>query len=274
MNDLNDLLFEKFRKLIFEESGINLNSEKKELVRTRLLRRLQKCEIPSYKEYYDYVIKDSAEMVHMLDAISTNLTSFFREPKHFQFLNNKLLPELINETRKKDSRRIRVWSAGSSTGEEPYSLMMTVLEHIENALVWDIKLLATDISTEVLGKAKKGVYASDRMKTIPQNLTRKYFQKGCGKNNGLMKVKENVKKLIHFNRINLMDNTYPFSGLFDFIFCRNVMIYFDRKTQEELINKFYSHLQKGGYLFIGHSESLTGVTHPFSYIQPTIYRKR
>jgi len=273
MNDLTDIVFEKYKIFIFRESGINLSDEKRELLRTRLLKRLQVCGFTSYSDYLRRVQQDPKELVCMLDAISTNLTSFFREPKHFEFLNSKLLPDLLLKKRKANSQKIRVWSSGASTGEEPYSLMMTILEHIDKPMVWDIKLLGTDINTEVLAKARDGVYTLEKLKTVPSGIKHKYFQNGRGNSQGLSRVKDSVKKLIYFKRLNLMDERYPFSGPFDFIFCRNVMIYFNRQTQEKLVNRYYDYLSKGGCFFIGHSESLTGIQHKFSYVQPTIYRK-
>jgi len=273
MNDLTDIVFEKYKKFIFQESGINLSDEKRELLRTRLLKRLQSCGLESYSDYLRLVQEDSKELVCMLDAISTNLTSFFREPKHFDFLNKTLLPDLLAKNKKDSVQKIRVWSSGASTGEEPYSLMMTILSHIDNPAVWDIKLLGTDINTEVLAKARNATYALEKLKTVPSDIKRKYFQNGHGKSLGFGRVKDSVRKLIYFKRLNLMNERYPFSGPFDFIFCRNVMIYFNRQTQETLVNRYYDYLSSGGYFFIGHSESLTGINHKFSYVQPTVYRK-
>ncbi len=275
VSDLTDTLFDKYRTLILNESGISLSQDKKELVRTRLIGRLKETGLDSYKKYYEFVTQpeSSHEMIHLLDAISTNLTSFFREQAHFDFLNSKLIPELLIKKQKEGSRRIRIWSAAASTGEEPYSLILTMLEHVDS-LAWDIKLLATDINTKVLARAREGVYPEERLKSVPQPLLNKYFQKGKTANSGFGKVKDSVRKLVAFRRLNLMETPYPFSGPFDFIFCRNVMIYFTKETQGKLINIFHSHLEKGGFLFIGHSESLTGIKHPFSYVRPTVYCKR
>ena len=273
--DLSDQEFQAFSNLVYEKAGINLHAGKKELVRARLARRIKEKGFASFGDYYRFVIHDEngGEMIHLLDAISTNLTSFFRESKHFHFMTEKFLPEMATVKTKKGPRRLRIWSAGCSTGEEPYSIAMTVLDHLPRAEDWDIKILATDISTQVLDRAWRGLYTAKQVNEIPGAVLGRYFQKGRGKTEGWYKIKDKVKGLVAFHRLNLMD-PFPFSKPLDLIFCRNVMIYFDKKTQADLITRYRQVLNGGGYIFIGHSESLSGIKHSFQYIQPTIYRKK
>jgi len=205
--------------------------------------------------------------------MSTNLTKFFREEEHFNFLNKTVLPALLSQKRANDERHIRVWSAGCSSGEEAYSLGITLLNHIDSPLVWDIKILATDISTDILKMAADGIYEKEKVDNIPKQLFNIYFDKEGQEVNSRYCIKPLLRNLLTFRRLNLIDDKYPFKGKFDFIFCRNVMIYFDKKTQEKIVNRFYNHLEDGGYLFIGHSESLNGVKSPFKYKLPAVYRK-
>ncbi|MEK6538364.1 MAG: protein-glutamate O-methyltransferase CheR [Nitrospirota bacterium] len=272
---ITDEEFNLFRKLIYDKSGINLSPEKKSLIQTRLIKRLHLRNCETFYQYYRYINMDRTgeEMIAMLNAISTNLTKFFREEEHFNFLNNKVLPDLISNKRKNVERKLRVWSAGCSSGEEAYTLGITVLRHIDTPLVWNIKILATDISTDILQMAAEGVYEVDKISNLPKELLNEYFVKDNAGYNNCYKVTPLLRDIITFRRLNLIDETYPFKGKFDFIFCRNVMIYFDKKTQEGIVNRFYNHLEDGGYLFIGHSESLNGVKSPFKYELPAVYRK-
>lgn len=273
--DLTDREFQLFRSLIFEKSGITLNEGKKELVRTRLGSKLRKGGFGSFKEYYNYVLDDRTgeELVTLLDAISTNLTSFFREINHFHYLRKNIIPEIMEKKRNDSAKEIRAWSAGCSSGEEPYSLAFTLADILQGGKSWDVKLLATDISTKVLARAARGVYTEEQVKTVPKEMAMKFLDRVVEDGDRLYKIKHDIKGMIQFKRFNLMTPTFPFKRGFDFIFCRNVMIYFDKPTQQTLINKFYGALSEGGYLMIGHSESLTGVQHRFKYMQPTIYRK-
>jgi chemotaxis protein methyltransferase CheR len=206
-----------------------------------------------------------------LDSISTNFTFFFREQKHFDYLKSEYLPELM-EKKRENGRRLRFWSAGCSSGEEAYSIAMTVLEVIDRPMLWDISILATDISTKVLKTAGTGIFHKERVHSLPSGLIKKYFLKGDRNWEDYVKIKDHVRQLVHFKRLNLME-PFHFKGFFDCIFCRNVMIYFDKKTQSDLVNRFYDCLEKTGVLLIGHSESLTGMNHPFHYLRPAIYKK-
>jgi chemotaxis protein methyltransferase CheR len=265
--------FEKFSRLVYEQSGISLHDGKKELIKARLSKRVRQGRFKSFRDYYQYVVQDDSgeELVFLLDSISTNLTSFFREPSHFDYLKNELLPRW-KTARKGSDPQIRVWSAGCSSGEEVYSLAITLQEGLEHPEQWKIKILATDLSTKVLKKAMAGIYEQDRIRKIPMPLIKKYFLKGDHQWREYVKVKNRLKDPVEFKRFNLME-PFPFKEPFDCIFCRNVMIYFDKKTQETLVNRFYQCLEPEGVLFIGHSESLTGIPHPFKYVKPAIYKK-
>ena len=271
---LTDDDFRAFSQLVRTKAGINLHEGKRELVRARLSRRVRECNFLTFSDYYDYVVSDETgdELIQVLDSISTNLTNFFRESKHFSFMKDKMLPDLTAEREKRGPRRLRIWSAGCSTGEEPYSIAMTVLDFSLRMADWDFKILATDISTRVLRSAWEGKYRADRMRDVSLARLRKYFTKGTGNQDGWFRIRDDIRELIVFRRFNLMES-FPFKHPLDLIFCRNVMIYFDKATQARLVKKFHGALNNGGYLFIGHSESLTGVDHGFKYVQPTVYRK-
>lgn len=274
--DLLPKEFAKFRELIFQKSGISLHDGKRELVRTRLGARLRELGISSYGEYYDLVAGDPTgnELVLMLDSISTNLTSFFRENGHFEFIRKQVVPEMIKRHQSSGQKELRIWSAGCSSGEEPYTLAFTLNEALRNMKGWTLKILATDISTQMLQRAASGKYIREKIKTVPSDMLKRYMDKVGDSGNEIYVVKPEIRKLIQFKRFNLMTPQFPFKKKFDFIMCRNVMIYFDKSTQETLVNKYYDTLAPGGYLLIGHSESLTGVSHRYKYIKPTVYKKQ
>jgi len=270
--ELRDTEFDKISRLVHSHCGIHLHDGKKELVKARLGKRIREGNFKSFAQYYDYVKtgEGTDEFIAMIDSLSTNLTSFFREDGHFRALA-RIVPALIRESKGRGRTRLRLWSAGCSTGEEPYTMAITALESAQGAAA-DIRILATDISTRVLKKAAQGIYPAERVKSIPPDLLRKYFQVGQGNWAGHYRVKRDVRDVVVFEHFNLME---PIAAgePFDVIFCRNVMIYFDKKTQEGLVNRLHSRLTRGGYLFIGHSESLTGLRHPFQYTEPGVYRK-
>ncbi len=265
--------FLKISRLVYDQSGISLSDSKKELVKARLGKRIRKGRFQSFGEYYRYVINDQSgeELILLLDSISTNFTHFFRENHHFEYLRNSLIPQIKNRTGCYQ-KKIRIWSAGCSSGEEPYSIAITLSESLTPASEWNLKILATDISTKVLTNAQSGIYLKEKIEALSPDLAKKYFLRGENQWQNHVKVKSTLKSVVKFQRINLMDS-FSFSEPFDCIFCRNVMIYFDKKTRENLVNRLYNHLEKGGVLFIGHSESLTGIDHPFSYVNPAIYKK-
>jgi len=264
---LTDIDFERFRKLIYERSGICLNTKKKGLLHSRLIKRLQEKGFKSFKDYYQYVVNDKNEIIYLIDSISTNVSEFFREFSHFEFLKDYILPEIFLK-----KKHIYIWCAGCATGEEPYSLAILLLENMKDYRFKNIKILATDISTKALEIAKMGIYEEKKVKNIPLSLLKTYFQKGIGKWDGYYRVKHFVKDIVIFKWFNLMDYC-SFKRPFDIIFCRNVMMYFDKKTNQKLIEYLYRYLSKGGYLFIGHSESLMNLDHKFRYIKPAIYKK-
>lgn len=273
---ISDREFELLRKLVYERSGIKLNAGKKSLVQGRLNKLLTGNGFNSFRQYYDHITADKTgeALTGMLDAISTNLTSFFREERHFDYLNSSYLPNLIQRKKREGCCSIRVWSAGCSSGEEPYSLAITILDHLDNRSQWDLTLLATDISTKMLKTAIAGVYAKERIGRLPVGVTQQNFDKIADKASGResFRVKPAVKQIIKFRHFNLME-PFNFKRPFDIIFCRNVMIYFDKQTQQKLVDKYYHNLAVGGLLFVGHSESLTGIKHSFRYVEPTIYQK-
>ncbi len=266
---ITDEEFQRFSRLVYQEAGIALSANKKALLVSRLSKRLRELGFATFKAYYACVVGETErkEFTHMLDLISTNKTDFFREPKHFEFMHNHLFPE------HQETKKVRIWSAGCSSGEEPYSIAITLYDGMSFPAQWDCKILASDLSTRVLTKAASGIYEIERVKNLTPDVIRRHFANGIGVNIGKVKVKPHLSSMIVFQRINLMDERYPIKTPLDVIFCRNVMIYFDRPTQERLIRRFYNHLKPGGHLFIGHSESLQWVGHQFVYVEPTVYRK-
>lgn len=265
---MSDEEFRLYQKLIYDVVGINFTENKKQLLVSRLRKRLEAQGIGSYAEYRKFVVDphNSDEFVQMINVISTNKTDFFREPQHFEFLKAHVYPNLGKKN------KIRIWSAASSSGEELYTLAITLLEAISSVRGKDVKILGTDISTKVLDEAEQGVYSEESVAPIPDPLLKKYFLKGQGRWAGHYLVREELKELISFRRLNLMQ-PFPLKGLFDFIFCRNVMIYFDKPTREELVGKLAHQLQPGGYLFIGNAESLSGLKTSLKYVQPAIYQR-
>ena len=270
---LTESQFNKITKLVKGKCGINLHDGKQELVKARLAKRLRKLGLSDYRQYISYIERDSSgnELLAMLDAISTNLTSFFRESDHFEYFSKKVIPRIITNAGK-TGRRLRIWSAGCSSGEEPYSIAICLCEGLRELSLWDAGILGTDISIRMLDRAGEGVYNGERVKTVPGLLRSKYFQCVQSRPDRLYLINQGLRKFVHFARLNLMD-PWPMRGLLDAIFCRNVMIYFDKPTQQTLINRFSDLLLPGGTLFIGHSESLADINHGLRYVQPTVYQK-
>ncbi len=267
--------YQKVGDMVHRHCGITLHDGKRELVKARIAKRLRATGHGSIPEYLKAVETDASgrEFIELIDAMSTNLTSFFREENHFVHLRQAHLPTVIERKAKVRDRRLRVWSAGCSSGEEPYSLAMTILEALDGAGTWDVRILATDISTHVLRLASAGVYAGERLASVPAALRGKYFRAAPLDDGAAgFAASDALRNLIHFRHLNLMA-PWPFNGPLDFIFCRNVMIYFDKPTQERLVGRYFDLLAPGGLLFTGHSESLTGINHRFKYVLPTIYRK-
>ena len=259
--------FERISQLVYHLTGINLHPGKEELVNARLTKRLRVLGLKSFDAYMEYLkrVNPEGELVAMIEAMTTNKTSFFRERQHFDYLGRQIVPGLRN-------RKVRVWSAGCSSGEEPYSIAILLNEAIQNPAPWDISILATDLSSRMLARGRKGTYDTSHLQDVPPLLISKYFTCIETKPVRCYQVLEPVRRQVHFAQLNLMEE-WPMSGPFDAIFCRNVMIYFDKTTQERLVNRFWKLLKPGGHLFVGHSESLTGTSHKFRYVQPAIYLK-
>ncbi len=274
--DLTRAEYELFRRLIYEKSGINLGDQKMQLVRARLGKQMRSGRYKSYRAYFEFVQSDPTgnELCRLIDAISTNTTHLFREKQHFDFLA-KTIRGWAEDTHWRNGRRhVRIWSAACSSGEEAHSIAMTAHHQLANCLTLTPKILATDISTRVLARARAGLYEPHRLGTVPIEFRLRYLvavhdQEG----KPFMQISPDLQRLITFARLNLMSDTFPFHHPFDFIFCRNVMIYFDRPTQQTLVNKLARHLRPGGYLLIGHSESLNGLNQPLRYVRPTVYQK-
>jgi len=273
--ELKDKEYQLLADLIYKKSGISLGDNKKELVRTRFQKLIRQLGLKSFKEYYEYVVNDKSgsELVRMIDAISTNHTFFFREKDHFDFFSSQGLPDIVKKKAAAGNRKIRIWCAAASSGEEPYTIIICILEAMDT-YGWDIKMLATDISTKVLAKAVEGRYRSNQLKEMSPLLISKYFDREDVAGEKLYRVKPELKSFITYRRFNLMRPQFPFKGKFDFIFCRNVMIYFDPPTQQNLVQKLLNFLDMGGYLFIGHSETLTGaVKNRVRTVGPALFQK-
>jgi chemotaxis protein methyltransferase CheR len=252
--------------MIYERSGITLGDKKEALVAARIGKRTRQLGLASDDEYLSFVNNDTSgdELIHLLDAISTNVTFFFRENEHFNLITRCFL-DWYNH----GQRSFRFWSAGCSSGEEPYSIAMTLLDALGEKIVPDIKILATDLSTKVLSIASNGIYDSKKVEELPAQQLMNYFEK----HDSGLRIKDTVRSLITFCRLNLSTIPFPMSGPMDMILCRNVMIYFDQSFRRQLVNEYHRLLKKGGYLLVGHSESLNGMTSGFKTVAPSIYMK-
>lgn len=265
--------FNKLSAFIYDGYGIKLPPVKKTLLESRLQKRINALQLSSFKDYCDFVFSPKGqqqEVVHMIDLVTTNKTGFFREPDHFAFLQSHILPEFI---KKYPGKSIQVWSAGCSSGEEAYTLAMVLSEYAQR-VAFDFKIYATDISTHVLNKAITAIYTEERTAAIPLQLKRKYFLKSKNVNEKLIRVIPALRAKVGFGRLNFMDDSFDAVNNFDIIFCRNVIIYFDKPTQEKVINKLCSKLKPGGYFFLGHSESITSMNLPLEQVKPTVFQKR
>lgn len=267
---MDQRIFERFRDIIYAKSGITLGPQKVSLVSARVAKRMRALNIGEYEDYLRHVLDDKSgnELVHLLDAISTNVTSFYRESQHFDFLQSTL-----EQWREKGQTRFRIWSAASSTGEEPYTIAITMLEALRQPGV-DIKILATDISTRVLEVCMHGVYPESRVEPVPTALRQRYFSRFQDNGEAYYGVNDELRRLITFRRLNLSTPPFPMKGPFDFIFCRNVMIYFDETVRRGIIQEAHRLLKPGGYFVVGHSESLTGNSGPFRVIRPSVYQNQ
>jgi chemotaxis protein methyltransferase CheR len=270
-------LFRKFQQLIYQEAGIWLGEHKQALLTGRLARRLRLLGLDSMQEYFQLLTQPDQqhERAVMIDCITTNETHFFREPRHFDFLQQRVFPRWHSEAESSHRpQQLRVWSAGCSSGEEPYSLAMLLLKHFPEEVGWNVEVLATDISTRVLEKARMAMYPIEKAKDIPAEYLRAYMLKGKGEHNHVMKVGPEVHRVVRFARINLHADSYPVTGFFDLIFCRNVLIYFDQKSKKKVIAGILRHLSPSGMLFVGHSEHLGSTVPDLRMIAPTIHTLR
>ncbi len=261
--------FEVLRNISNQHSGIIVSDDKFDMFYGRLSKRVRNLGLNNFHEYCQFLQdRPDEEFTTFINAITTNLTSFFREGHHFDLLAKEVLPELLDKNA--SSRRLRIWSAGCSTGEEPYSLAMTVLENVPGH--WDVKILATDLDTNVLNTAASGIYTHEGVNGIPRDRLKRFFKRGKGRQQDKVKVIPEARQLIHFRQLNLMTD-WPMKDQFDFIFCRNVLIYFDQETKTTLARRYAERLRENGWLFIGHSESLHTLDTPFNLIGKTVYQK-
>ena len=270
MEPIDQETFRKFAAFIYERCSICLSDNKMALLSARVKKRMRTLNLFDYKKYFEYITKEEneEEITNLIDAISTNVTSFFREMPHFD-----VLTDMMKSWSSSGQKKFRFWSAACSTGEEPYSLAITLKEAAEGKDA-DMKILATDISTKVLNTAAAGVYQKDKVKQVPQNLLEKYFNKiHQSDRTYIYETKNDVRNLVVFKKLDITKPPYPMKGPLDCVFCRNVMIYFDQITKERLVNAMYDLLKPGGLLCVGHAESLTGMKHKFKYVKPAVYVK-
>lgn len=269
---IKDKVFQLISSFIYDQVGIQLPYTKKTMLEARLQKRLKHLGLDSFEAYCEHVFSPAGkqnEMVHMIDAVTTNKTDFFREPGHFQYLTNSVLPSLNNG----HGQHMRLWSAGCSSGEEPYTLAMVLSEYAAEHQHFDFSILASDISTRILATAKAAIYSEDRINDIAMHIRKKYLLRSRDRHRGLVRIRPELRAKIVFRRINFMEPDFRVAEKMDIIFCRNVVIYFDKPTQQNLMRKFYNQLRPGGYLFLGHSETLNGINADFTTAGSTVYQK-
>ena len=273
--------FGQLAKFITQELGIKMPESKVSMIQSRLLRRVRELGLRSIDEYCEHLFSPAEtgeERIHFINAITTNKTDFFREPQHFKYLTETVLPQLARPNRATPDRRLAVWSAACSSGEEPYTLAMILSEYAAGHPGFDFRILATDVSTKVLKLAKDGIYTAQQIGPVPRELRRKYLlhsmrKHGKGEQPSLLRITPALRGLVSFHQLNFIDADYRVREMFEVIFCRNVLIYFDRPTQEAVINKLCRNLIPGGYLFISHSESLSGLNVPLVSLRSSCFRK-
>jgi chemotaxis protein methyltransferase CheR len=274
---ITDKEFHAFRELILKEAGISLNDAKRQLVSSRLSKRLRHFGFPTFSRYYDYLRTQDPqreELREMINCITTNKTDFFRENHHFEFLREQVFPRAREQAARGGPRTLRIWSAACSSGEEPYSIAITVREAFGSLMGWDVKILASDIDTNILQQGERGIYAEERFAGMPKEIQRRYFLRGKGRWSGFYQVRPELRDLITFRQLNFIETPWPIRTRFDVIFCRNVIIYFNRETQQILFERLAKHLKEDGYLFVGHSENLHWLNHLFAPLRNTVYQLR
>jgi len=263
---------DEFREFVRRQTGIRLSDAKLPMIRRRLGARMRELNMAAFRDYQAYVQGNyDTEIGWLTDSITTNLTSFFREPHHFEFLTDTVVPDIMAR-RMPGRRRMRIWSAGCASGEEPYSIAIALREAIRSFAAWDILILATDLNPKVLARSEAGIYSAEDIRHLPEKVVRRWFRKCAGQRQDRYAVSQALRDLVCFRPLNLMDD-WPMRGPLDAIFCRNVMIYFDKATQRTLVDRFADLLTPGGYLFIGHSENLFNLSERFEHIGRTSYRQ-
>jgi len=268
---LSNAEFDRLRQLVREHTGIALSEAKRQLIYSRLARRLRALQLSSFGDYIELLERgEAAELEEFTNAVTTNLTSFFREPHHFDYFGREFLPSLVK--RHSGMRRLRIWCCAASTGEEPYSIAMVLREAGALLAGWDVKLLATDLDSAVLAHAEAGIYAHERFEAVNRKRVERFFDQGSGKQSGKLRARDELRSLITFRQLNLMHG-WPMRGPFDAIFCRNVIIYFDKDTQRALFERMATLQKPGDFLFLGHSESLYRVSDRYELVGRTIYRR-
>jgi len=262
-------------RLVYQKSGITLHEGKRALVTARLHKRLRATGTRTFSEYLKLVDGDHSgdELVMLLDAIATNHTSFFRESEHFAFLKQRVVPEWLAQAGASTIEPLDIWSAACSSGEEPYTLAISMLQGLPERDRGRFRILASDLSTKALRAAESGVYRIEKVRDLPIEILRAYFEKGLGAQDGWARVAPHVRRAVEFRQVNLLD-VGQLGRTFSVIFCRNVMIYFDRQVQQRVVAALEQQLKPGGYLFISHSESLNGITHGLRWVAPAIYQRR
>jgi chemotaxis protein methyltransferase CheR len=275
---MNSREFDQFSALIYSEVGIKMPPVKKTMLEARLQKRLKARGIGSFREYADFIFSPAGreqEIIHLIDVVTTNKTDFFREPQHFDYLVRESIPALqqLRGAGESSLNPLRIWSAGCSTGEEPYTMAMVLSNYAENNQGFRFSILASDICTQVIEKASSAIYTEERIDTVPMALKRKYILRSKDRTRGLVRIVPSLRATVNFKRVNFMDDNFGIAEKQDVIFCRNVVIYFDKETQARLMMKFHQQLVPGGYLFIGHSETLNGLGVPFTQVANTVYRK-
>jgi chemotaxis protein methyltransferase CheR len=272
--ELSDTEFQKLSDFIYRNYGIKMPLSKKGMLQARLQNRLRETNLGSFKDYCDFVFSNKegeSEVVHMIDVVSTNKTDFFRESAHFDFMESTVLPEFLNSS---PDETMRIWSSACSSGEEVYTIEMVISEFLAGKKSFDYSVLGTDISTRILDRASNAIYNEERVADLSADLKKKYLLKSKNRENPSVRIIPELRNKAKFQRLNLMDEAYSqIPKNFDIVFCRNVLIYFDRPTQEKVINKLCAHLKPGGYFFLGHSESITGIDVPLKQIKPTIFKR-
>jgi chemotaxis protein methyltransferase CheR len=272
--DLNDREFNQLRELVLRHAGIHLNDSKKPLLYGRLARRVRELKLASFGDYYRAVLESDHELTLFLDRITTNETHFFREPHHFVHLADVIVPSLLDAAAAgARDRCIRVWSAGCSTGEEPYSIAMTLFDRIPAAAGWTIDILATDLSTRVLDVARAATWPAARVAGVPESFLQRFMLRGIGSQDGLVRASQQLRSAVRVQRLNLNDEIYPAEEPFDAIFCRNVLIYFPPAGRQRVLARLVSRLAPSGQLFVGHAESVQGLPERVRCVSPTVYAR-